>query len=320
MRFRIGTLASHSALGILAGARAEGFKTVLFSPNQQRSQVYDSFNAADETFILEKGYSDLFRTCDDQTILVPHGSFISYLPIEELITTPLLIFGTRELLKWESDRILKSELLEAANLSLPSETSNPKEAEYPCIVKYHGAKGGKDFFVAKSEQELKNRLTAEPAIFQRFISGVKVYTTYFHSILRDRLEIFGTDIRYESSIDAKWSFDDTPTFTVVGNIPAILRESLLEDYLQMGIDFCDAVKKKLGTEMVGPFCLETIVDSNLNIWTFEFSGRIVAGTNIFIPHSPYSYLLFGKEMWMGRRIALEIREALESNQLQRVCV
>ncbi|MHA2499992.1 MAG: DUF1246 domain-containing protein, partial [Candidatus Hodarchaeales archaeon] len=203
MRFRIGTLASHSALGILAGARAEGFKTVLFSPNQQRSRVYESFNVADEIFILEKGYTDLFRACDDNTILIPHGSFISYLPIEDLVNTPLLIFGTRELLRWESDRILKSELLQAANLSIPTETTNPDEAEYPCIVKYHGAKGGKDFFVAKNELELKNRLTEEPAVFQRFISGVKVYTTYFHSILRDRLEIFGTDIRYESSIDAK---------------------------------------------------------------------------------------------------------------------
>ncbi|MFQ5980001.1 MAG: formate--phosphoribosylaminoimidazolecarboxamide ligase [Candidatus Heimdallarchaeota archaeon] len=319
MEFRIGTLASHSALGILAGARAEGFKTLLFSPNQQRRRVYDSFNAADETIVLEKGYSDLLRVCDDKTILIPHGSFVSYLPIEELITAPLEIFGSRELLKWEADRMLKAELLQEANLRFPAEFTDPEIAKYPCIVKYHGAKGGKNFFVAKNKQELKKKLTGEPAVIQEYITGAKVYTTYFQSVMRDRLEIFGTDIRYESSIDAKLRFDDTPSFTVVGNLPAILRESLLEDYLQMGIAFSQAVKRKLGTELIGPFCLETIVDPELRIWTFEFSGRIVAGTNIYIPHSPYSYLLFGKEMWMGRRIALEIRESLERNQLRLVC-
>lgn len=319
MQYRIGTLASHSALGILAGARAEGFQTVLFSPNQRRRCVYDRFSAADETIVLEKGYIGLLERCQDDVILIPHGSFVSYLPLEEFLKAPNWIFGTRELLKWESNRFLKSELMQEANLKIPKETQDPSDAVYPCIVKYHGAKGGKGFFVAKDEQELRKNLTGEPALIQEFVSGVKVYATFFNSIMKDRLEIFGTDIRYESSVDAKLRFDDAPSFTIVGNIPTILRESLLEDYFRMGEDFCKAVKEKLGVEMVGPFCLETIVDPELQIWTFEFSGRIVAGTNIFIPHSPYSYLLFNKEMWMGRRIAFEIREAIEGDQLGNVC-
>ncbi len=320
MGFQIGTLASHSALGILAGARAEGFETVLYCPSEKRRKVYDVFNAADQTIMLKKGYHELLEVYTDNVILIPHGSFVSYLPLEEFLSAPLRMFGTRKLLQWESNRKLKSELMLEANLLVPSETFDPQNANFPCIVKYHGAKGGKDFFVAKDEKELEQNLTDEPALIQQFISGVKVYATYFHSLMRDRLEIFGTDIRYESSIDAKLNFDETPGFTIVGNIPTILRESLLEDFLTMGEDFCKAVKTKLGAEMVGPFCLEAIVDSDLNIWTFEFSGRIVAGTNIFIPNSPYSYLQFGHEMWMGRRIALEIKEAIESNKIHQVCV
>ncbi|MFX0115610.1 MAG: formate--phosphoribosylaminoimidazolecarboxamide ligase, partial [Candidatus Hodarchaeota archaeon] len=296
MQYRIGTLASHSALGILAGARAEGFQTVLFSPNQQRRLVYDRFSAADETVVLEKGYTGLLESYQDDIILIPHGSFVSYIPLEEFLKPSIKMFGTRELLKWESDRFLKSELMQEANLRVPKEAQDPNDATYPCIVKYHGAKGGKGFFVAKNEQELMKNLTGETALIQEFISGVKVYATFFNSIMKNRLEIFGTDIRYESSVDAKLQFDDSPGFTIVGNIPTILRESLLEDYFYMGEEFCRAVKEKLGVKMVGPFCLETIVDPELQIWTFEFSGRIVAGTNIFIPHSPYSYLLFGKEM------------------------
>jgi len=320
LEYRIGTLASHSALGILAGARAEGFKTILFSPTQRRKRVYDNFNAADETIVLENGYHDLLHVCDDQTILIPHGSFVSYLPLDEFLRAPLKIFGTRELLRWESDRELKSELMKDAGLRVPAETTEPDRVKFPCIVKYHGARGGKGFFVAKNKQDLNSKLTGEPAVIQHYISGVKVYVTYFRSIMRDRLEIFGTDIRYESSVDAKLHFDDNPSFTIVGNLPMILRESLLEEYLAMGEQFVEAVQRKVGVPMVGPFCLETIIDENLKIHTFEFSGRIVAGTNLYIPHSPYSYLYFGKEMWMGKRIALEVREASENAQIDQICV
>ncbi|MEM4702045.1 MAG: DUF1297 domain-containing protein, partial [Archaeoglobaceae archaeon] len=41
----------------------------------------------------------------------------------------------------------------------------------------------------------------------------------------------------------------------------------------------------------------------------------VAGTNVGIPNSPYSYILFGENMYMGRRIAREIRHAIEKDML-----
>jgi len=51
---------------------------------------------------------------------------------------------------------------------------------------------------------------------------------------------------------------------------------------------------------------------------FEISARIVAGTNVGIPNSPYSYILWGENMYMGRRIAREIKMAIEKSALDEV--
>jgi 5-formaminoimidazole-4-carboxamide-1-(beta)-D-ribofuranosyl 5'-monophosphate synthetase len=56
----------------------------------------------------------------------------------------------------------------------------------------------------------------------------------------------------------------------------------------------------------------------MKIFTFEISARIVAGSNVGIGTSPYAYLKYGERMYMGRRIAVEIRKAAEMNQLEKV--
>ena len=55
-----------------------------------------------------------------------------------------------------------------------------------------------------------------------------------------------------------------------------------------------------------------------DIVTFEISARIVAGTNPFVPYSPYSYIKYRKKMSMGRRIAMEIKNAIEKDRLEDV--
>jgi 5-formaminoimidazole-4-carboxamide-1-(beta)-D-ribofuranosyl 5'-monophosphate synthetase len=66
--------------------------------------------------------------------------------------------------------------------------------------------------------------------------------------------------------------------------------------------------------MFGPFCLETMVNENLEFIAFEISARIVAGTNPFMDGSPYSYLQYGPNMSMGRRLALELKRALKEGK------
>ncbi|MHA2253366.1 MAG: DUF1246 domain-containing protein, partial [Candidatus Kariarchaeaceae archaeon] len=153
--WKIGTLASHSALTILSGAKKEGFGTVLFS-DKRRKQFYESFDIADEIIVIDD-FVDVFQKCDTSTILIPHGSFVAYLPLEEILASSLNIFGTKELLKWESNRILKDKLLEDANLRVPKSYDSIDKAEFPIIVKYDGADGGKGYFIANSKEEYLER-------------------------------------------------------------------------------------------------------------------------------------------------------------------
>jgi len=48
---------------------------------------------------------------------------------------------------------------------------------------------------------------------------------------------------------------------------------------------------------------------------FEFSARIVAGTNMYVNGSPYTTFIYNEPMSMGRRIAREIKKADEQNKI-----
>jgi len=98
----------------------------------------------------------------------------------------------------------------------------------------------------------------------------------------------------------------------------VLRESLLDKVYSMGENFVEASKKLVSPGMNGPFCIEGVYDENANFKTFEFSARIVAGTNIYMEGSPYTTLLYNEPMSMGRRIAREVKIASDSNQLDKV--
>jgi 5-formaminoimidazole-4-carboxamide-1-(beta)-D-ribofuranosyl 5'-monophosphate synthetase len=70
--------------------------------------------------------------------------------------------------------------------------------------------------------------------------------------------------------------------------------------------------------MLGPFCIEGVYDNDGRFIAFEFSARIVAGTNLYVEGSPYSAFLYDEPMSMGRRIAREIKVGHEKNALHEV--
>ncbi|TFG30440.1 formate--phosphoribosylaminoimidazolecarboxamide ligase [Candidatus Thorarchaeota archaeon] len=314
---KIGTLASHSALNIISGAKAEGFETELYCTSD-RVPFYRSFGMEDSIVEIDS-FDDILEMDLSDVIIIPHGSFVAYIGSERILNSDLRIFGNKELLRWEEDRQLKSRLMKEAGLRVPREFDRIDEIDSPVIVKSDGAAGGEGYFIAANKEEIEGKLDSmEGYTFQEYIVGTKVFTTYFNSLARNRLEVFGADIRYETDADANLRFDDKPSFVVVGNLPLVLRESVLAQYYEMGLGFTNAFMREIGQELAGPFCIETIIDKNQNIYTFEFSGRIVAGTNIWIPSSPYSFVLFGEEMWMGKRIAREIRNLLDIGKLDDV--
>ena len=149
---------------------------------------------------------------------------------------------------------------------------------------------------------------------------------YFYSPLKDKIEFFGVDQRHESDIEGlaripaqeQIGVGSVPSFNIIGNSPLVLRESLLDKVYSMGDDFVSASKKLVPPGMNGPFCIEGVYDENAIFKTFEFSARIVAGTNMYLDGSPYTTLIYAEPMSMGRRIAREVKEAEKTSQIDKI--
>jgi 5-formaminoimidazole-4-carboxamide-1-(beta)-D-ribofuranosyl 5'-monophosphate synthetase len=103
---------------------------------------------------------------------------------------------------------------------------------------------------------------------------------------------------------------------VTGNVPVVLRESLLPGAFDLGARIVERSIELFGG-MVGPFCVEGIVTEELEFKVFEISTRIVAGTNLFPSGSSYSDLV-APNLSTGRRIALELKRARAEDRLRDV--
>jgi 5-formaminoimidazole-4-carboxamide-1-(beta)-D-ribofuranosyl 5'-monophosphate synthetase len=142
----------------------------------------------------------------------------------------------------------------------------------------------------------------------------------------DELEIMSFDKRYESNADSigriaaqdQLDADIRTSYTITGNIPLVIRESILPEVFEMGENVIKVSRDLSGEGLFGPFCLEAIVDPHLNFVVFEISARIVAGTNPFVHGSPYTWLKYDVPMSTGRRIALDIKQAIEQDCLEKV--
>ena len=342
-KIAIGTLGSHSALNIFKGAKEEGFKTVCICKKED-TIIYKKFPLADNIVII-KSFTELLeeklqqRLRDLNVILVPHGSFTAYLSTEELANDLLVpMFGNRQLLHWEANRKEQEEWLRSSGLRLPRTFENPSSIEGLAIAKLPGAKGGRGYFLANSAETfekkindmIKRKLLTHEDVnrihLQQYVLGVNVYPHYFSSILENDVEFLGVDRRYESAVDAigripaseQLEIGINPTYTIVGNIPITLRESLLPELMRMGDSVMRKAAELAPPGIIGPFCLETVITDDLEIYTFEISARIVAGTNVGIGTAPYAYLKYGPNMYTGRRIALEIKNGIRKDRLKEI--
>ncbi|MFB3887926.1 MAG: formate--phosphoribosylaminoimidazolecarboxamide ligase [Candidatus Bathyarchaeia archaeon] len=342
-KLAIGTLGSHSSLNIFKGAKEEGFRTVAIC-KEKDAIMYQKYPLADEiiivkdfTELLSKALQEKLRKLN--VVLIPHGSFTAYLSTEELtdsLFVPML--GNRQLLDWEANRKKQEDWLRQAGLRLPATFKTPEDIDRLVIAKLPGAKGGRGYFLANSpkafhkkatemvERGLLKKADVDKIHLQEYALGVNVYPSYFSSILKDDVELLAMDRRYESAVDAigkipaneQLEIGVNPTYTIVGNFPIVLRESLLPELMRMGDNVHRKARELAPPGIIGPFCLETVITDDLRIFTFEISARIVAGTNVGIGTSPYAYLRYGENMYMGRRIAIEIKEAVQQGRLSEV--
>ena len=336
----VATLGSHCALQLLKGAKDEGLKTLLIC-EKKRKGLYQRFKFIDELIFVDSFSEILEQKCEsvlrkNNSILIPHGTLIAQMNSEQIESIKTPVFGNKHILRWESDRTLKEQLMKEAKLETPKSIPNPKEINGLVIAKRHGAAGGKGYFLASTEKEYnkkRNQLIKEGIIngdndlyIQEYTTGVLAYLQFFYSPLKQELEFFGVDKRHESDIEglaripaeSQLNMKKSSSFNVIANSPLVLRESLLDSVYTMGENFVKASAKLVPPGMNGPFCIEGVYDENAHFSAFEFSARIVAGTNIFMNGSPYTTLIFDEPMSMGRRIAREIKQADAKNQLKNI--
>ncbi|MEO9170821.1 MAG: DUF1246 domain-containing protein, partial [Candidatus Baltobacteraceae bacterium] len=100
--YTIATLGSHSALQILKGAHDEGFETVAIA-NRETERLYRSFAFINEVIGVDK-YSDFIGLIGElekrKVIIVPHGSFVAYLSLDEHKKMTIPYFGNKSVLDW----------------------------------------------------------------------------------------------------------------------------------------------------------------------------------------------------------------------------
>ena len=282
--------------------------------------MVDKFSEISEQFCQK-------RLNQTNSIVIPIGTLVAYMSSEQIESINVPFFGNKWILRWEADRSLKQKLMEEAKLKTPNAIRTKNDIERLSIVKLHGAAGGRGYFLAWNKETFEEgarklidqkRIRSEDDLYiQEYVMGVPAYLHYFYSPITKHIELMGVDRRYESDIDGigripsrqQMGVELEPSYNVVGNIPLVLRESLLGEVYEMGERFVEAAKRLVPPGMNGPFCLEGLYDREGNFVTFEFSARIVAGTNLYLNGSPYSGLIFPQPMSMGRRIAHEIKIA-----------
>ena len=332
----IATLCSHSSLQIFHGARKQGFKTLGLTV-KDNTRYYDAFPLAKPDEIMKyKDFGEQEERKDElldrNTILIPHGSFVEYMGAVRFEDFDVPSYGNRAVLQWESNRDSQRQWITSAGVPMPRLITDAREINEPVLVKYHGAKGGRGFFIAKDYPDFKMQIdNSQPYTIQEYCLGTRYYLHFFYDPLKEdgykckaggSLELLSIDRRDESNIDEMYklgSIEDAkrrglyPSFVVTGNTPVVIRESLLPKAFEMGEAVVNRSYELFGG-MWGPFCLETVVTDKLEFKVFEISTRIVAGTNPFISGSPYADLIYPGLSTAGR-LAVALKGAIADGKL-----
>ncbi len=323
--------------------RAERKEGKLIRGIVDSADVYTKFNE-----ILKPENQEKLR--EKNTIFIPNRSFTSYCGIDDIeddFRVPM--FGSRNLLRSEERGIERDYywLLDKADLPYPEKIGKPEDIDSLVMVKLPHAvkKLERGFFTASSYDEFKQKscsllehsvITQEAladARIERYIIGPVFNLDMFYSPIEEkmsRIELLGIDWRFETSLDGhvrlpapqQMTLNEhqvTPEYTVCGHNSATLRESLLEDAFELAEKYVKATQKYYKPGIIGPFCLQTCVDKDLNFYVYDVAPRVGGGTNVHVSVGhPYGNTLWRRPMSTGRRAAMEIRRAIEEERVEEI--
>ncbi len=344
----LGVLGSHSALEVAYGAHEEGLRTVVVC-QQGREQTYTKHfrNLFDEVIVLERFSQIVAQPVLDRlhslsTVFVPNRSFSVYVgdgAIRHRFAIPL--FGGRMLLGAEERTAQPNQydLMAQAGIRSPQRFTNPEAIDRLVMVKLPQAERAveRGFFTVSSFGEFarvsgelieKGKIRSEDleaATIEEFVVGAQFNLDYFVSPLSGDVEFMGADQRIESNIEGvlRMTAEEQlgakvrPTLIPVGHRGVTVRESLLEHVFDLGERFAAAAQRAFPPGIIGPLALQGIFDDRGEFVCFDVSLR-VPGAPILLTTSPYTRYRFGMEMSVGRRIAMEVRQAAENGRLAEV--
>lgn len=311
------------------------------------------FGCIDDCIVLDK-FSDILsksiqeKLISQKAVFIPHRSLEAYLSfdydaIERKFDVPM--FGNKYMLRIEERGQTPNQydLLKEAEIRYPQQFKNPKNIDRLCLVKVLEKTRGfeRAFFLVDSFVEFE-KLSGEKiksgiftpkqlseAVIEEFIVGVQVNFNFFYSQLFNRLELLGTDTRRQTNIEGigrlpalyqNELLERLPVkYEEAGHIAVTVLESLLEDAYNMGEKFVRASQKLFPPGIIGPFALQTIIipgPPKKEIIVVDISPRVPGSPGISA--TPYSSYLFGKPVSMGRRIAMEIKEAIKRKALDKI--
>ena len=307
----------------------------------------------DEALVLNKFDEILTEKVQQQlikknTLFIPNRSFVVYngvRRVENEFRLPLV--GTRDMLKIE-DRETEEEnyywVSQQAGIPIPKHYASKDEIDTLVMVKLHHkymtlergffTAASPEEFDAKVERLLSREIITTEALkdarIEQYIIGPVFNFNFFYSPIDDEIELLGIDFRFESNLDGlvripaeqqlelPAQFRD-PLMTIVGHANASLRESLLERVYLMAERFVAFSKQHYSAPIIGPFCLQTIVDQNMDFYVYDIATRIGGGTNVHTNvGASYGNSLFGTRMSSGRRLALEVKRAIALDEVEKI--
>jgi len=341
----VGTIGSHSGLEVMDGAKDESMKTICIC-QKGRDLPYRRFKRlADQIIVLEK-FSDVLNRENQEklrelnTVMIANRAFTAYLGydnIENNFKVP--VFGNRSMLRAEERSAPRNQyyLLEKAGIRHPRLYRKPADINGPAMVKVQEAKRKLEraFFMVSSYEDFKKKAKQkieqgiitkddlDAAAIEEYVIGTYFNLNFFMSTLTGEAEFLGIERRLQTnlhdfiSLPAKqqMEIDLQPQNIEVGHIPASIRESLLEKVFEMGDKFASAARKEYPPGAIGPISLQSIVTTDLDFVVYDVSLR-VPGNPILATTSPYTKYAFGHTIGVGRRIAMEIKQAVADKKLR----
>ncbi|GAC1306704.1 MAG: formate--phosphoribosylaminoimidazolecarboxamideligase family protein [Vulcanimicrobiaceae bacterium] len=265
----------------------------------------------------------------------------SYDEIERRMLVPF--FGNRRLLRAEErdEPANQYALLERAGIRHPRTFASPETIDTLVMVKAAHASVSfeRAFFLCASpaEYETQARRLIDAGMVTRdglasarieeYALGPSVNLNFFWSPMLGELELLGTDTRRQTNLDGLRSLppaqlDAAARIPVrmeeAGHIATTLTESMLEAAFSLGERFVAAARAANPPGVIGPFALQCIIVAGppKAFVVYDVSLRIPGspGTR----YTPYSAYLWGRDVSVGERIAMEVAMARDAGRLAEI--